>query len=237
MKNRRQGQSQVLTKEEIKRVVQFQKNSRHSVRNLCLVNMSLFTGMRVGEVSQLKLKDVVNENWELKKEVVLRKEYTKTKKNRVIYLVHPEVRKSLEEYIGDRRKMEIVKEPRKPLEKPSASLNPVIQKMKQEVLKKKQKFARQPLEKPLFISQKNSAFSPRSLQRLYKQMMKSVGLDEMCSSHSFRRTFITNLITQGIDIKTVSTLAGHSSVQTTVDVYAVANPNKMENVCRNININ
>tara|TARA_Y100000593_G_C4148814_1_gene256021 strand:+ start:51 stop:674 length:624 start_codon:yes stop_codon:yes gene_type:complete len=206
MKNRRQGQSKVLTKDEIKRVVQFQKNSRHSVRNLCLVNMSLFTGMRVGEVSQLKLKDVVNENWELKKEVVLRKEYTKTKKNRVVYLVHTEVRKSLEKYIGERRKMETIKE------------------------------TRNVMEKPLFISQKNSSFSPRSLQRLYKDMMKSVGLDEMCSSHSFRRTFITNLITQGIDIKTVSTLAGHSSVQTTVDVYAVSNPNKMENVCRNISI-
>ena len=206
MKNRRQGQSKVLTKDEIKRVVQFQKNSRHSVRNLCLVNMSLFTGMRVGEVSQLKLKDVVNENWELKKEVVLRKEYTKTKKNRVVYLVHTEVRKSLEKYIGERRKMETIKE------------------------------TKNVMEKPLFISQKNSSFSPRSLQRLYKDMMKSVGLDEMCSSHSFRRTFITNLITQGIDIKTVSTLAGHSSVQTTVDVYAVANPNKMENVCRNISI-
>ena len=206
MKNRRQGQSKVLTKDEIKRVVQFQKNSRHSVRNLCLVNMSLFTGMRVGEVSQLKLKDVVNENWELKKEVVLRKEYTKTKKNRVVYLVHTEVRKSLEKYIGERRKMETIKE------------------------------TKNVMEKPLFISQKNSSFSPRSLQRLYKDMMKSVGLDEMCSSHSFRRTFITNLITQGIDIKTVSTLAGHSSVQTTVDVYAVSNPNKMENVCRNISI-
>ena len=207
MKNRRQGQSQVLSKDEIKRVVQFQKNSRHSVRNLCLVNMSLFTGMRVGEVSQLKLKDVVNENWELKKQVVLRKEYTKTKKNRVIYLVHTDVRKSLEKYVGDRRKMEIVKE------------------------------TKRPLDKPLFISQKKGAFSPRSLQRLYKHMMRSVGLNEMCSSHSFRRTFITNLITQGIDIKTVSTLAGHSSVQTTVDVYAMANPNKMENVCRNISIN
>ena len=85
--------------------------------------------------------------------------------------------------LGDRRKMEIVKE------------------------------TKRPLDKPLFISQKKGAFSPRSLQRLYKHMMRSVGLNEMCSSHSFRRTFITNLITQGIDIKTVSTLAGHSSVK------------------------
>ena len=206
MKNRRQGQSQVLSKDEIKRVVQFQKNSRHSVRNLCLVNMSLFTGMRVGEVSQLKLKDVVNENWELKKQVVLRKEYTKTKKNRVIYLVHTDVRKSLEKYVGDRRKMEIVKETRKPL------------------------------DKPLFISQKNSGFTPRTLQRLYKNMYRSVGLDEMVSSHSGRRTYICNLISSGIDMKTVSTLAGHSTIQTTVDNYAIPNPNKLENVSRNLNI-
>ena len=207
MKNRRQGQSQVLSKKEINQVIQYQRMGRHPIRNICLVNMSVFCGCRVGEISKLKLKDVVNENWDVKKEVVLRKEYTKTKKNRVIYLVHPTVRKSLEKYVGVRRKMEIVKETRKPF------------------------------DKPLFISQKNSGFSPRSLQRLYKSMYRSVGLDEMVSSHSGRRTFITNLITQGIDMKTVSTLAGHSSIQTTVDTYAVANPNKMVNVCRNISIN
>ena len=74
------------------------------------------------------------------------------------------------------------------------------------------------------------------MQRLFKNMYKQVGLDEQVSSHSGRRTFISNLISQGIDLKLVSTLAGHSSIQTTVDTYAVANPNKMESVCRNINI-
>ena len=139
--------------------------------------------------------------------MVLQKEYTKTKKNRVVYLVHKDVRKSLEKYILDRKETEMKKETRKVM------------------------------EKPLFISQKNGSFSSRTLQRLYKNMCKSVGLDKMKSSHSFRRTFITNLISSGIDMKTVSTLAGHSSIQTTVDTYAVANPNKMVNVCRNISIN
>jgi integrase/recombinase XerD len=201
---RRQGQSQVLSLDEIKRMVQFQKNSRHSTRNICLINLSTFTGMRVGEVSQLKLKDVVDENWKIKDEVVLQKEYTKTKKNRVVYLVHKDVRKSLEKYILERKRDETSKE------------------------------NRNVMMKPLFISQKNGSFSPRTLQRLYKNMCRSVGLDEMTSSHSFRRTFITNLISSGIDMKTVSTLAGHSSIQTTVDTYAVANPNKMVNVCKNI---
>jgi integrase/recombinase XerD len=68
-------------------------------------------------------------------------------------------------------------------------------------------------------------------------MYRAVGLDEMISSHSGRRTFISNLISSGIDMKTVSTLAGHSSIQTTVDTYSVPNPNKMVSVCRNISIN
>ena len=67
-------------------------------------------------------------------------------------------------------------------------------------------------------------------------MYRAVGLDEMVSSHSGRRTYICTLISSGIDMKTVSTLAGHSTIQTTVDTYAIPNPNKLENVSRNLNI-
>ena len=203
MANRRQGQSRCLTKKEIQNVIQFQKSSRHSIRNICLVNMSIYLGMRVGEIAQLKMGDVVNEDLSIKEQVVLRKEYTKTNQTRVVYLVHKEVRKSLTDYINYRKECD----------------------------------GNVKSNKALFVSQKKSGFSPRTLQRLYKNMYRSVIGDEMVSSHSGRRTFISNLITQGIDMKTVSTLAGHSSIQTTVDTYAVANPNKMEMVCRNISIN
>ena len=203
---RRNGQSKVLSKEEIKRVIGFQKQSRHSVRNICLLNMSIFLGCRVGEISSLRLNQVVNDDWTIKDEVVLEKENTKSKKNRVMYLVHKDVRTTLENYINHRRETE--------------KLEPTTK----------------CFEKPLFVSQKNGGFSPRSLQRLFKNMYRAVGLDEMVSSHSGRRTYICNLISSGIDMKTVSTLAGHSSIQTTVDTYAVANPNKLENVSRNLNI-
>ena len=202
MRNRRQGQSRCLTKKEIQNVIQFQKGSRHSIRNICLVNMSIYLGMRVGEIAQLKMGDVVNEDLSIKEQVVLRKEYTKTNQTRVVYLVHKEVRKSLTDYINYRKECD----------------------------------GNEKSNKALFVSQKKSGFSPRTLQRLYKNMYRSVIGDEMVSSHSGRRTFISNLITQGIDMKTVSTLAGHSSIQTTVDTYAVANPNKMEMVCRSMSI-
>ena len=203
---RRQGKSRLLTKDEIKRVVQFQESGRHSVRNVCLVHLSCLTGMRVGEISKLKLKDVVNDSWVIKDEVVIPKEYTKTNKTRVVYLVHKELRSSLEKLIQERRKTIILNE------------------------------TRRWKEQPVFVSQKGGRFSSGSLQRTYKNMYMSVGLGEMVSSHSGRRTFITNLISSGIDMKTVSTLSGHSSIQTTLDVYSVPNPIKMENVCRNLTI-
>lgn len=203
---RRQGKSRLLTKDEIKRVVQFQESGRHSVRNVCLVHLSCLTGMRVGEISKLKLKDVVNDSWVIKDEMVIPKEYTKTNKTRVVYLVHKELRSSLEKLIQERRKTIILNE------------------------------TRRWKEQPVFVSQKGGRFSSGSLQRTYKNMYMSVGLGEMVSSHSGRRTFITNLISSGIDMKTVSTLSGHSSIQTTLDVYSVPNPIKMENVCRNLTI-
>jgi len=158
--------------------------------------------MRCGEIANLKMGDVVNQDSSIKEQIVLRKEYTKSKQTRVVYLVHKDVRKSLSEYIDYRKECD-----------GDIKINT-----------------------PFFVSQKKSGFTPRTLQRLFKNMYRDVGLDQMVSSHSGRRTFISNLITQGIDMKTVSTLAGHSSIQTTVDTYAVANPNKMEMVCRNISI-
>lgn len=200
---RKQGKSRLLDKDEIKRVLKYQKgNQTHGIRNTCLLMMSCYLGMRVGEMSCLKVSDVVCDDETLKDTLVLRKEYTKGKKTRTLYLVHKEVRKSLNNYLSYRKEKE-------------GTLN---------------------MESSLFSSQKGDGFNSRTLQMLFKNMYRKVGLDEMVSSHSGRRTFGTNLILQGIDIKTVSTLMGHSSVQTTIDVYCVPNPKIMEDVSRNLKL-
>jgi integrase/recombinase XerD len=203
---RRQGKSRLLQKDELKRVMQFQTSGRHPIRNVAILHLSFYCGLRVGEISKLVLKDLVNDSWELKEEVVLKKEITKTKQTRAFYIVHKDIKVALTKYIEERRKEITTNEVRgwKKL--------------------------------PLFVSQKGGAFSPKSLQRVFKIMFEQVGLDEQCSSHSGRRTFISNLITQNVDMKTVSTLAGHSNIQTTMNTYATPNPQKMENVCRNLTI-
>ena len=66
----------------------------------------------------------------------------------------------------------------------------------------------------LFVSQKGCAFSPNSMAQLMLRHYKQAGL-EGCSSHSGRRTLLSHLLKNGLDIVAVSKIAGHSSINTT----------------------
>ncbi len=73
----------------------------------------------------------------------------------------------------------------------------------------------------LFQSQK-SGFCPNSLQQVFKRMYVKAEIDG-AKSHSGRRTFATRLIQAGYDIKSVSLLMGHKSIQMT-SRYIQENP-------------
>ena len=84
-------------------------------------------------------------------------------------------------------------------------------------------------EAPLFKSQKGGAFSPNTMQMLFKKMFVAAGIDG-ASSHSGRRTFATSLIERGVDIKAVSSLMGHSTVAMTA-MYVEDNPIRLRKIC------
>ena len=87
---------------------------------------------------------------------------------------------------------------------------------------------------PLFRSQKNLRFTPQTLSMTFRRMYDSVGLSG-CSSHSGRRTFATSLLNQGINIKNVQTLLGHSSI-TTTSIYLETNPKMLGDIAKNLKI-
>lgn len=66
----------------------------------------------------------------------------------------------------------------------------------------------------LFRSQKGGGFSSQTIQNLYRQLYYSSGIDN-ASSHSGRRSFITNLSDMGISTRVIQGLARHSSLATT----------------------
>ena len=77
------------------------------------------------------------------------------------------------------------------------------------------------INRHLFKSQKTE-FSPNTIQMLFARLYKKAGIVG-AKSHSGRRTFATTLIENGCNIKFVSVLMGHSSIQNTAR-YIQNNP-------------
>ena len=85
-----------------------------------------------------------------------------------------------------------------------------------------------PLECPLFYSQKDArkGFTANSLTQTVAKLYRSAGLDG-ATSHSGRRTFLTNLANKGTAIHLLRTLAGHRSISTTA-TYLYSSPTQLK---------
>lgn len=59
---------------------------------------------------------------------------------------------------------------------------------------------------------------PRTLQNRFKAILKKADLPSVCY-HSLRHMFATNCLQAGFDVKTLSEILGHSSVETTLNRY------------------
>ena len=75
-----------------------------------------------------------------------------------------------------------------------------------------------------FISTLSQNFiEPRNFRTRYRDVIISkVGLSRCLKLHACRHTFATNLITNGVDFRTTAELLGHSDVSTTLNIYSHA---------------
>ena len=83
---------------------------------------------------------------------------------------------------------------------------------------------------PFFATQKSVkyGFSANSLTQTLALLYRGAGL-EGASSHSGRRSFLTNLANKGTSIHLLKTLAGHRSIQTTA-AYLYSSPTQLRAV-------
>jgi integrase/recombinase XerD len=81
---------------------------------------------------------------------------------------------------------------------------------------------------PFFASQKSmkSGFGANSLAQTFALLYAGAGV-EGASSHSGRRTFLTNLANKGTAIHILKTLAGHRSISTTA-AYLYSSPSQLK---------
>ena len=66
----------------------------------------------------------------------------------------------------------------------------------------------------LFSTQRSDAFTANSMTQIVNGIYKRAGLDG-ATSHSGRRTFLTNLAERGVSVRVMMALAGHRNMATT----------------------
>ena len=68
--------------------------------------------------------------------------------------------------------------------------------------------------RPLFMTQKRSAFTANVLCQTLNGLYRHVGMNG-ATSHSGRRSFITTLASKGVGVRVLASLAGHRSIMVT----------------------
>ena len=169
------AQAKTLTPQEFDRLLAYVAGRSFAMRNRMMILISFWSGMRVGEIANLKVCDVIDTSGKVKQEIRLAAAQTKGNYARTVFL--PEkLRDELQRYVDLRGKQE-----------------------------RKQAF---------FISAGGKPFSPNVLTQHFFWLYRKAGI-EGASSHSGRRSFITNLASKGIGVRVLASLAGHRSIAVT----------------------
>ena len=181
-------QAKTLNQQELRKVLDYISTRKHAARNRAMLMTTFLSGMRVGEVSSLRMKDVIDAEGNVRNEIRLTPEMTKGDSARIVF-VNERLRKELEQYLRIHK-----------------SNNP---------------------DSKLFYSQKKTSngFNSNTLAQHFHFLYKRAGLDG-ASSHSGRRTFITNLASKGVGVRVLMNLAGHKSIATT-QAYIDINDNML----------
>ena len=179
------AQAKTLTDKELKRVMATVGTQRHAARNYTMLLLTHWAGMRVGEVSSLKIKDVLADDGTIRNEVLLKADQTKGHEARAVVL-NEKMRNQIAHYLRHIYK--------------TTNLAAVA-------------YAAS-TDKPLFYTQKSIGFSSASLTQYFFHLYRDAGFIN-ASSHSGRRTFITNLANKGVGVRVLMSLAGHKNISTT----------------------
>ena len=179
-------QARTLNEKELNLLLLYINTRKHAVRDRAMVLMTYWAGMRIGEVAATKLKDVLANDGKVKHEINLTAEQTKGKYARTVVLAD-KLRNEIKAYLQTRfDTKELI----------ALTYSDHI-------------------NQPLFATQKRAGFDNNTACYHFHMLYKAAGL-EGASSHSGRRSFLTNLSAKSVPLKVLMELAGHRQAQTTM---------------------
>lgn len=180
----------ILTTDEIERMmeaIKLEPSEMLRLRDTAILEMLFSSGVRISELTQMKIKQVNLE----------RGEFTvrgKGDKLRLVFL-SPDAITALKKYLKKR-----------------TDNNPALfvshSKVGNSVSKQMDSMgSTSPLSSP--------GLTPRSVQRIVKKYAGLAGIMHKVTPHTFRHSFATDLLQNGADIRSVQSLLGHASITTT----------------------
>lgn len=168
------------------------KLEQHIKANLSLtalgIFLSLYTGLRIGELCTLQWSDI-----DLEKRII-----TVRKTIQRIQTIHGRTRTKL-----------IITEPKSANSKRDIPIADCLMEMLSKFQDKAELYVLSGSKKPV---------EPRTMQYRFAKILRNADLPSV-HFHSLRHLFATNCIALGFDVKTLSEILGHSSVEVTLSRY------------------
>jgi len=188
------AQAKVLTQDEVERVMRYLGKKQHAMRNQSMFLLTHGCGVRIKELVSMRICDVLERNGDIKQEVNLNRNQTKGARGRTVYL-SDKMRDVIRNYLRERFGV-------------------------QDLLA----VTMSNTSRALFATQKNAdrGFSASTGCQMFHYWYKDCDIVHG-SSHSGRRSFITNLANKGVAIHVLKELAGHRSIVVT-EKYIAKNP-------------
>lgn len=187
LKEQKMKQARSLNEKELNALFRYVATRKYAARDRAILAMTYFGGARIGECAALRIKDILATDGTIKLEINLTAEQTKGKYGRTIVLAD-KLRKELMDYLLTRfEKKELV----------ALHYSDLI-------------------NKPLFATQKSEGFNANTLTYTMHMLYKDAGFLDGASSHSGRRSFLTNLSAKAVPLKVMMDLVGHRQAQTTM---------------------